>query len=199
MAFPKRRAFWDMIFSASPALRTDEEINSCFLCTGSFIGNLLEAASYDIDTPGRKTTLCEKCERDISFPLSAFRGNRNRNNVRDTDSFSWNENMIKEITFNDYEAKFFERYFFQYGVEKAEVKSFFQNASVRSYVGELNELFCQLQHHGGDPDTFATDFFESGDRPPTTSLNEFRKCLKLCVKKHEEASCRQVNNSDDSE
>lgn len=184
--YPKIKNFWDAIYYTSPFLQSSsDEINSCFLCTGNFIDNLIEECGTTFRARRRKTVLCEKCERDVAFPLSV---------VRETGSSSQNENMIKEITFCDYEAKFFERFFFQYGVAKSEVKFFFQSTSVRSYIAEINENFCLLQRLGGDPDTFASTFYESGERPPTTRLDEFRKCLKTSVKKYEEASRRDLNN-----
>lgn len=183
------KGFWDIICSTSPFLQSSsDEINSCFLCTGSFLGNLIEECGTTFGTPRRKIVLCEKCERDVAFPLSFF---------RETASSSRNENIINEIAFNNYEADFFERFFFQYGVAKSEIKSFFQTVSVRSYVAEINENFSLLQRLGGDPDTFASMFYESDKRPPTTHLEEFKKCLKASVKMYEEDFRRGLN--DDSE
>lgn len=189
MSFPELKDFWDIIYSTSPFLQpSSDEINSCFVCTGSFLGNLIEESGTSYDSPRRKTVLCEKCERDVAFPLSFF---------RETRSSSQNENIIKEITFNSYEIHFFERFFFQYGVEKSEVKLYFQTASVRSYVAEINENFFLLQRLGGDPDAFASTFYESRKRPPTTRLHAFQKCLKMSVKKYEEASRRELNDVSD--
>lgn len=181
-SFINSKAFWDVMRASSPFLQSSaEEINACFLCTGDFISNLIEESSYSKNR--RKKVLCEKCEHEAAFLLTFF---------RETELPSEIENTVKEVTFNDEEAAFFERFFFRYGVAKSEVKLFFQNVSVRSYVSEICENFKWLKRHGGNPDKFASTFYKKSKRPRIKGLNEFRKLLKESVKKYEDASRREM-------
>lgn len=187
------KEFWDVIMATSPFLQQSDEINSCCLCTNTtdIVKTVMATSGTEFGINRGKNVLCETCEQYAAFPFTFMRGS----------GFNpENEIIVKEIAFNDAEAAFFEKFFFRYGVEKSEVKRFFQRVSVRSYVSEVNGNFSALKRFGGNPEKFASMFYKKGKkRPRTRRLDDFLKCLKIAVEKYEKASRRELNGDSDSQ